>query len=37
MDHTLLDVMILDDKQTSVRPWLTIVLETTPVPSPDTP
>lgn len=27
MDHTLLDVMILDDKQTSVRPWLTIVLD----------
>jgi putative transposase len=27
MDHTLLDVMILDDKQTPVRPWLTIVLD----------
>lgn len=27
MDHTLLDVMILDDRQHPVRPWLTIVLD----------
>ena len=27
MDHTLLDVMILDDRQQPVRPWLTIVLD----------
>ena len=27
MDHTLLDVMILDDRQQAVRPWLTIVLD----------
>ncbi|MCB8044232.1 DDE-type integrase/transposase/recombinase [Microbacterium oxydans] len=27
MDHTLLDVMILNDRQQPVRPWLTIVLD----------
>ena len=27
MDHTLLDVMILGDRQQPVRPWLTIVLD----------
>lgn len=27
MDHTLLDVVILDDRQRPVRPWLTIVLD----------
>jgi putative transposase len=27
MDHTLLDVMILDDRQQPARPWLTIVFD----------
>ena len=27
MDHTLLDVLILDDRQQPIRPWLTIVLD----------
>lgn len=27
MDHTLLDVMVLNDRQQPVRPWLTIVLD----------
>lgn len=27
MDHTLLDVMIFDDRQQPARPWLTIVLD----------
>ena len=27
MDHTLLDVMILNDRQEPVRPWLTVVLD----------
>ncbi|WP_332603191.1 Mu transposase C-terminal domain-containing protein [Arthrobacter sp. S2(2024)] len=27
MDHTLLDVMILDEKQRPVRPWLTVALD----------
>lgn len=27
MDHTLLDLMIINDRQQAVRPWLTIVLD----------
>lgn len=27
MDHTLLDVMVVNDRQQPVRPWLTIVLD----------
>lgn len=27
MDHTLLDVMILDERQRPIRPWLSIVLD----------
>ncbi|WP_235026308.1 transposase family protein [Glutamicibacter sp. JC586] len=27
MDHTLLDVMILDEQQRPIRPWLSIVLD----------